>query len=140
MTDDQRVWEAIKELKEDLKERINPLDAKLERNSEMAAHDRANIFVLMQQVEVLTKLLTRGNGQPSVLARLESLQTSLTDISKTIDSLKEDHRQLKNHAGITEESVDLANAEAKKVQWATIGKIAGVVALATPGILSFLGF
>lgn len=138
MSDDIQ-WETIKELKEDLKTSLARIDQKLDRNSEAVAMDRATLYALVQQVDILTQIITRGNGQPSLLARVESIQTSLKIVIKATDTLKADHEALKSHAGIAD-NVGVLAAEAQKTKWATLGKIAGIIALAIPGILSYFGF
>lgn len=90
------------------------LTTKLEKNLEQ----------LGDRVSDLTKLLTVDNGKPSIISQVNSIRTSL-------DTLKTDITSIQKHIGVKKQT--------SLEKWKTLGKFAGLVTLAIPGILSFLG-
>lgn len=122
------IWAVLREIKDDLKH----FDDKWEDHIKESAEDRAVLNHLSRQVDNIEKLLTRGNGQKSVLVQLEGLHGD-------VESLKEDHRALKAANGIEDKSPDEVLAEARRAKYMAVAKIAGLLTLALPGVLSLLG-
>jgi hypothetical protein len=122
------VWAVLREIKDDFKH----FDDKWEDHIKDAAGDRAQLGYLCQQMDNIEKLLTRGNGQKSVLVQLEGLHTD-------VETLKDGHKALRAANGIEDHSPEEARAYATKAKWVAIAKIAGLVTLTLPGILALLG-
>lgn len=138
LIDEVVVTDQLNEVKEALKElrdTFNRFDDKWEAEIRSNAEDRALLRQVASQVEHVDKLLTRGNGQKSVLAQLENMHTE-------INNLKEISRTFvvstNNDANFAE--LHLKNlGETKKARWIAIGKILGLISLALPGILALFG-
>lgn len=130
MTDQElrNMWLVLREIKDDFKH----FDDKWEEHIKSTAEDRAVLKRLSQQVDSIEKLLIRGNGQKSVMVQLEGLHNDVT-------ALKVDHKALKAANGIEDRSPEEAKAQARRAKYAAVAKIAGLLTLALPGILSLLG-
>ncbi len=125
------VWAVLREIKTELKD----FDDKWEQHIQAAATDRQKLSTLCRQVDNIERLLTRGNGQKPILVQLET-------IHHDVEQLKKDHTELKKANGIhepTPEEVKEAQAQAQKAKWMAVAKIAGVLALAIPGLLALMG-
>lgn len=131
MSEIKGVWSVLKEIKDELKD----FDDKWEQHIQDAASDRQRLSTIGTQVDHIEKLLTRGNGQKSVMVRLETLHHD-------VEQLKEDHKELKEASGIhdiTPETVKEADAKAREKKWAALKHIAIAFGVALPGILALLG-
>lgn len=122
------VWAVLKEIKDDLKR----FDDKWEDHIKGAAEDRAVLGQLSRQVDTIERLLTRGYGQKSVLVQLEGLHNDVA-------ALKDDHKALKAANGILDKAPEEVEAETRRAKYVAVAKIAGLLTLALPGILSLLG-
>lgn len=124
----KRVWSVLQEIKNDFRH----FDDKWEQHIQNAATDRAKLSQLCRQTEHIERLLTRGNGQKSVLVQLEGLHND-------VETLKDDHKALKAASGIADSTPEEDMVAVKKAKWVAIAKIAGLVTLALPGILALFG-
>lgn len=133
MTDD--IQRRITELREELK----AVDSKLDAHALDAAGDRANLTHVREQVDTLSRVLLQGNGNPS-------LTTQVSDLYRDVDNF--DKRLREQHTTLSEIHQHVRSLDArwsdmtqvKEAKWKVYGKIAGIVSLALPGLLSFLGF
>lgn len=108
--------------------RIDKLNDKLEehalKQTAQATKFGENIESLNTKVTDLTKLLTVDNGKPSIVSQVDTIRSSL-------ESLKNDISSIRQHIGVKKQtSIE---------KWKTFGKLAALVSLVLPGILSFFG-
>ena len=116
--DTPSVWSLLSNLREDIKS----LDFVLDKVMTQTAIVLTKVEVLDKKTALLSKLLTEGNGQKSVLAQIAEFNARIKD-------LEED--------GTSAASVQEKSADAGKARWVAIGKIAGIITLTIPGLLSF---
>jgi hypothetical protein len=127
------VWSVLKEIKDELRS----VDDKWEEHIRVSSADSAKLTHLVTSVDHLERILTRGNGQKPVLSQLEGLHHDVAN-------LREDHRVLKRASGVRTPEEEAAEhkkvrAEAAKAKWVAVAKIAGVLLIAIPGLLAWLG-
>src|SRR3972149_1385433 len=86
MTDIEKdvVWQLLTDIKNDVKD----LDNKWEQHLIDSVEDRANIQNLCVQVNALNKLIVHGNGQESIMVRLEQVQTCTENLKEDITEIK----------------------------------------------------
>jgi hypothetical protein len=138
MSDDVQqdaLWTILLEIKDDL----GKSDEKFDQHIVEAAEDRTHLQFLCTQVGSLNKLVTQGNGQESVLAKLARLEVEVAGVKEDIRENKISLRELVQE--LLYKNDDEANDHATilaKARWLAIGKIAGLLALTIPGILAFL--
>ncbi len=126
------VWIVLREIRDDYKH----FDDKWELHIQRSAEDRTNLQQLCRQVNNIEQLLTRGNGQKSVMVQLEHLSTD-------VENLKDGHKALKAVNGIDDRSPEEAKVDATKAKWVgvvkVVGLITGLITLALPGIFALFG-
>jgi chromosome segregation ATPase len=125
-------------LLKELRDEVRLLDGKFDAHLHMFHEDRQSIRDLRSAVDHIEKLLTRGNGQKPILARLEVNTVE-------IDSLKDDFSSLKTDMRATRAKLDAllgtehaAEASRSKAKWIAVAKVAGIAALVMPGIIAWL--
>lgn len=122
------IWMSLREIKDEL----DHFDDRWEEHIKEYSQDRAVLSHLSRAVDNIEVLLTRGNGQKSVLVQLQGLQSDVA-------ALKEDHKALKSASGFEDKSPEELRVEARRAKYIALAKIAGVISLATPGVLSLFG-
>lgn len=132
MPDDNRtemkgVWAVLKEIKDELKD----IDDKWERHIEQAGGDRQKLDNIGVTVSHIEQILVRGNGQKPVLAQLEGLHHD-------VEALKESQRTGAK-LELSDDEAKKAESDASKAKWLAVAKIAGILALALPGIMALFG-
>ncbi len=122
MSDELRgIWKVLEELKRDFKH----FDDKWETQIQATARDGQKLSQLCTQVNNVEQLLTRGNGQKSVMVQLEGLHTEVT--------------ALQDAKGLEAKSVEETQVEARRARWIALAKWAAVAALVIPGLLALFG-
>ncbi|NJL44444.1 MAG: hypothetical protein HC945_03990 [Nitrosarchaeum sp.] len=132
-----------------MKEDIHLLDRKLDNHLDVISRQQQAVETLTSQVYYLNKIVHVGNGQPSLLIQtakihqaVEAQRDSLSDIKSEIDDLKDNLQTLSSFKEDLKALKDKVGAKTpKEVQierLRTVGKIAGTISLALPGILSFI--
>lgn len=121
---------------DEINRRFQDYDKKLLEHMAQATESRVNLQHLCNQVQTLNKLITQGNGHDSVLMKLTKLSTEMADVKEDSKENKENIQSLVNSLLHTDET-EVKFAEVSKERWIAIGKIAGLLALAAPGIVAF---
>lgn len=137
----KQLLSAVYEIKKDVRgidSRLDDLDDKWDEHITDDAAALATITAHMEtfgsQLRTLTRLITEGNGQKSILAQLEHLHTEVDAVKEGMKS--NTHIEPTNNAVV----IAKATAETKKAKYIFWGKVVGLVVLALPGIFSLFNF
>src|SRR5260221_8456196 len=112
--------EALWLLLSDIQANIRSLETKLDENTKQTIMLATQVPELSRDVQTLSHILTEGNGSPALVVqvsaigvKLDKLEHQMTRVVKQADPLS-----------------------MKKERWKSIGKVAGILSLAIPGILA----
>jgi hypothetical protein len=127
--DEQGLWFVLEKIQHD----INLLDQKWEQYLIESSKIHTAIVTIKDQVDKLTYLVSTGNGSKSLLVQVAETQKDIAELRRSHNSSIEDMALVRRRVGgVTPKEVKL---ERMKI----MGKIAGIIGLALPGILSWLG-
>ena len=132
MSEDNRtelkgVWSTLRDIKDELKD----IDDKWEHHLEQSGGDREKLNAISESVGHIEKILIKGNGQKPILSQLEGLH-------KDVETLK-DFQKTGAKLELSDDEVKKAESDAVKAKWFAVAKIAGIIALAIPGLLALFG-
>ena len=144
------LWTLLLEVKEEFRAYEQRVDAHLVQSSSdrqrldvhMASEevDRQHLRHLCSQVQLLNKLITHGNGQDSVLTKLARLETEMSEVRTDTHENKVNIKALVQALLDDDDDPDVSEHAAAKEKWVAVGKVAGFIALISPGIMAFLGW
>jgi chromosome segregation ATPase len=101
-----------------LTQTVGEIEEKLDKHIESHREVRQSVHNLSADLGKMTKVLSLGNGQPSVLAQLHSLHEDVKSLKRVLGAKTPD--------------------ELRTERYRAVGKVAGLIALVAPGILAFI--
>lgn len=109
----------------DLANHIERLETKLDAQSELTAALAENVRILSENVAQIQKILVIGNGQPALVQQVQDLYHRM-----------DNHTQRLNKCPVLSREMD--ETSLKKAKASLYAKIAGVIALAIPGLAALI--
>ena len=127
--DEQGLWFVLDKIQQD----ISQLDNKWEHYLAESSRISSAVEAIVKQVERLTHLVSTGNGSKSLLVQV-------AEVHKDVEQLRDQQGTNAKHiAQIKKRVGGCTSKEIKVERLKVIGKVVGIVGLALPGILSWLG-
>ncbi len=90
---------------------IKPLLSKIEDNSVAIASIDNRLYLLMEEVSKLQRILYEGNGQPSITARMVVIESGLALMKDAIHDQKKEGKDAMNEVITKLQTVDKASTE-----------------------------
>ncbi|WOL31353.1 hypothetical protein [Microcoleus phage My-WqHQDG] len=90
---------------------LKPLLSKIEDNSVAIASIDNRLYLLMEEVSKLQRILYEGNGQPSITARMATIETGLVSMKDSIYDQKKEAKEAITEVMAKLHKVDKASSE-----------------------------
>jgi len=119
----------------EIKEGLENTNSSFEQHMKDAEIDRAHLTYLCDQVHSLSRMIMYDNGKDSILTKLNKLNSEVSAVREDTVENRDNIRSLVN--SLLSRTPEPSFASVTRARWIAIGKIAGLLALAIPGLLAF---